>query len=181
MFAYRFAANRSRGAKHLQSQARRVEETVRAFMRAMQSGSQAARVRRYIELVFNHDDLQWVAPRHADELWHAWEPMRGAIAEAVTQHYQSTMLKPGADEIKVAAYPIGRRSRYWSRFRDAYKRFPRLPLAYWVKVVAPWYEHHSMPYLHIRGRVIFWPGLDTLPEAYHELDDAVRLSQRASS
>lgn len=123
-----------------------------------------------MNFVFNYDDLKWVAPRHAEALWASWLPMCQEIAKAIAPQYQSTILKSGADEIRFTAYVLGPHSRFWPRFRDTLKEFPRLQHAYWVKSVSPWFEHNSMPYIQIRGRTVFWPGLDKLAETYRELD-----------
>ena len=136
----------------------------------MRSTSERRRVSAYVNFIFTHDDLRWIIPRHADALWDVYGPMYRELAKSLTQSYNSTMLKLGADAIKVTAYSIGQRSKHCQRYREVCRRFRRLPELYWVKTISPWYEHDSMPYVFIRGRVIFWPGLDQLISICAELE-----------
>jgi len=150
-----------------------VQKRILAFIETMRVKSKARRIKAYMDLVVNKDDLRWVVPRHADILWDTWGPLSRKIAEVQTRSYNSTVLKPGAEKITVTAYTIGDRSKHWPRYRETYKHFGRLTCPYWVKTVTPWYEHSTMPYLYMRGRVIFWPGLDELHSTCAELDSII--------
>ena len=155
-----------------------VRQRLLDFNREMQTSSERHRVAAYMRFIVTQDDLRWIVPKHADAIWDLAGPMYEEFAKAVTKSYNTTMLKIGADAVTVKAYPIGPRSKHWPRYRDTYHKLRRLPQPYWAKTLSLWYEHDTMPYLFIRGRVIFWPGLDHLCSVCAELEcpDSVDLS-----
>jgi hypothetical protein len=160
------------------NQIKLVEKTVLEFIRSMRTGTKSDRRRKYREYLFNLDDLRWIMPRNAASIWEEWEPMIEAIGTTAVEHYRASMLKLGADRITVKAFLINRRSALWDRYGEVKKEFRRLPALYGVQTITPFYEHESKPYLYLRGRVIFWPGLEKFPEINRGIDETHKERKR---
>ena len=111
-----------------------VKQRVAGFNESMRAKSKTRRIAACMDFVFDLEDLRWVTPRHAKCVWETWEPVCRRVAEFLTASYHATMKKPGAEGIRITAYPIGQRSKCWPRYRKAYKNLGRLPAAYWAKI-----------------------------------------------
>jgi hypothetical protein len=160
---------------------RQVEERVDGLLRAMESKSRARRERAYRDLLPKLDDVRRIAPRHADGAWEGMVESTKLVAGLISASYHATAIKIKDAPRSVQAYPIGPRSRFAARYRSTVDRFSRLPRLYWVRVETPWFVQNSMPYMRLRGRILFWPGLETLGETCDSIDELRSLEKHLRS